>query len=116
MTTLSELRNELASLVDGVSGWPSRTTPPVVFVVPGTPWLTGGQGGLTRFTFDVVLAAAHTAQPADSLTAVEEMTTAVVAAIEPPWSVTQGEQPSTVTINGTDYLGTVITVTTQRIL
>lgn len=112
---LSELRDQLVndlSVDDNVdwqilTEWPERPNPPVAFVVPSSPYIVKGPAfGDYLCSFDIVLLAGR-GPTKYSLAQLEAMTESTLANTA-DWFLTGVDQPSLVTVNNTDWLGTIV--------
>lgn len=121
---LTDLRAELAAdLAAGtgvpvLSAWPARITPPCLFVTPPSTsaYVTGGGGaGVTTFgeylvSADVVCLVPQATPPDIAITALDTLIESVLVNTAADWILGAGgcASPSVVTVNGSEYLGTIV--------
>lgn len=117
MNSLTRLREELveilkASGLRGLAQMQGRFTPPVFFVIPGSPYLVPGNTfGKFTYTFRIVLvssarAAEFSTKQLDGLIA-----TAVVALHGSKFNLQQVSEPAGLTLGQGEYLGALVDVT-----
>lgn len=92
-----------------------RVAPPVVVVVPGSPYVAApdGDGTVPFGAYDVhldVLAVAGKGTNRATAEWVDDTVIAVLAALGDDWDVTEVGQPSEVQINGQAHLGAVVSL------
>ena len=90
----------------------ARLAPPAAVVVPGTPYLTDtdealGFGQMT-VRYDVLLIVGR----ADNEKAADDIDAQIIGALTAlhEWDLTDVAQPGLVTLNGTQHLGTVLSI------
>lgn len=126
MTTLTELRTDLATVIDSTGApahdhLPERLTPPVQVIEPGSPYLTDEADGLTfgeiQVAFDVVLVARRGTSAAQTK-ALDVMVQDLYAAVDASaWFVREVEQPYALVMpDQSAFLATRVRVTTTTTL
>lgn len=113
---LTATRSELAARLAEGTGFtahpflPARITPPVVAVLPGSPYLTSGETfGTFRVALDgyLIVSAINNATGTKSLDAA--ITGAVIAAVNGDWSVDSVSEPFAFDAKtGTQYLAVIV--------
>lgn len=111
---IQELRDTLAADLAVLdipiyAAWPAKITPPCVFVTPpvSAPYVTAGPN-FSEYTVAVdVVALVAKADAAVALANLEVVIEAVLAN-SVDWGLSGVDSPSTVAVNGVDYLGTVL--------
>jgi hypothetical protein len=92
------------------AAWPDRLAPPCIVLAPGSPWVdtTDTTFGEFRGRVDVHLIAA-TGGTEDALNVLEGALETVLH-YTADWAVEAVDAPSLMPVNGTDYLGTTLTL------
>lgn len=117
LVSLYSLRTDVATAlnaagVKAIDYVAETITPPVVVVVPGDPYLTEPQGttpfGHYEVSISLLLVAAKGTNKA-AATALDSMIEQVVGALD-GWDLTAVSQPGQVNLNGSTYLGAVISI------
>lgn len=116
MSTLKDLRGELADTVAGITTYdhvPGRVNLPCAVVVPGAPYITPGETfGEKLVRFGLVLLT-HPAINGDETDALDELIESTQHALDAAgWRVEQVQQPNNTDLNGADILATEIVVAT----
>lgn len=117
MNSLTRLREELVEVLEaaglrGLAQVQGRFTPPVFFVIPGSPYLVPGDTfGKFTYAFQIVLvssarAAEFSTKQLDGLIA-----TAGVALHESKFNVQQVSEPASLNLAIGEYLGAFVDVT-----
>lgn len=120
MATLTDLRKEVVdALNDGgivaVHFVEEVNNPPIALVVPDSPYLDQVETafGEWNVNLSVVLAAASGTNETVTFDVDELIEKAIGILKEAGWDVTEVSQPGTVTVNGSPFVGAVLTLQTQ---
>lgn len=117
MVTLTGLRTEVADMLTaaGINAdhyVAEVLAPPVAVVAPGDPYLTLGEPapfGHYNVNLSVLLVGSKGTHKA-AAEAVDALIEQVVAALDSDWEVTSVTQPGQVNLNGSAYLGAVLSI------
>lgn len=116
MSTLKDLRGELADTVTGITTYdhvPARVNLPCALVVPGAPYITAGETfgeKLVRFGLVLLTHPSINSDETDALDGLIETTQHALDAAG--WRVEQVQQPAIQDLNGAEILATEIIVAT----
>lgn len=120
MVTLTAARTEIkdalnAASIKAIDYVAETITPPVAIVVPGAPYLSRPEGqvpfGVHQVSIQVLLLAG-TGTNKTTAEALDRMIERAVVALD-DWDLTEVSQPGQVALNGSNYLGTVISIETD---
>jgi hypothetical protein len=118
MATLTELREELASVISDATGiqavanLPERPVPPIALVSGASPYITYDQSAtwgelVVQLRVDLVMSVGANSVEADRLDEVIE--DALVGAIAAGWLVNEVSAPYQLTANAANYLAVTMT-------
>lgn len=117
MTTLATLRREIIAVVTGLTTYdhvPGRVTLPCAFIVPGDPYISGGQTiGARRIKFGLVILTAPGLNQTQTAALDTIITRAVTELEADGWVVTEVRQPTIETFNQTETLATEISIVAE---